>query len=84
MRHDPPLQGVRDVLLRHGLPQARFTRLWGGMGSNFDCEACGRIIGPNEIEFESEFRSGAESFTLRLHRQCWENWGLDESAQRQA
>ena len=45
-----------------------------------ECEACGRIIGPSEIEFESEFKRGAESLTLHLHRQCWENGGSDESA----
>jgi hypothetical protein len=77
MRDDLPLQGVHDVLIRRGLPGGRFIRLWGGMGSKCQCEACGRIIGPTEIEFESEFRRGAESLTLHLHRQCWESWGLD-------
>lgn len=80
MRDNSPLQSVRDVLLRRGLPAGRFIRLWGGMGSKYQCEACGLNIGPTEVEFESEFKSGAESLTLYLHRQCWESWGLDESA----
>ena len=72
---------MRAALERHGLPEARFVRLWGGMGSNYCCEACGQIIGPDDAEFESEFRHGAESITLRLHRRCWENWHLDASAE---
>jgi hypothetical protein len=80
MGHDTLLHDVSDVLLRRGLPGGRFIRLWGGMGSKSQCEACGRIIGSSEVEFESEFRRGAESLTLHVHRQCWESWGIDDSS----
>lgn len=80
MRDNSLPQSVRDVLLRRGLPAGRFIRLWGAMGSKYQCEACGLNIGPSEVEFESEFTCGAESLTLHLHRQCCESWGIDESA----
>ena len=77
---DSPPQYVRAVLERRGLPGGRFVRLWGGMGSAFLCEACQRLIGPEEVEFECEFRHGSQSLTLRLHRKCWENWHVDDAA----
>jgi len=76
---DRPSQGAREVLERHGLPEARFVRLWGGMGSQCRCDACGETIEPDEVEYELEFSQDTESITLRLHRECWENWSLEET-----
>jgi hypothetical protein len=62
-----------------GLPEGRFVRLWGSMGSDRRCEACGQIIESYEVEFESEFRHGARIIMLLLHRSCWERWHLEEA-----
>jgi hypothetical protein len=76
---DRPARSVREVLERRGLPAGRFVRLWGGSGSQCSCEACERIIEPDEVEYELEFSDGTQSITLRLHRECWENWSLEET-----
>src|ERR1700730_1854423 len=71
---DRPARNAREVLERRGLPVGRFVRLWGGSGTQCPCEACERIIEPDEVEYELEFSDGTNSITLRLHRECWENW----------
>lgn len=66
--------GIRDLLARRGLPEAQFERLWGGRGTLACCEACGRTITGDDVEYELEFRHGAQNLTVVLHRDCWEEW----------
>jgi hypothetical protein len=71
-----PTQGIRELLARRGLPDAQFERLWGGHGTHCCCEACGRTISGDEVEYELEFRQGAQRLTVVLHRDCWEEWRM--------
>ena len=64
----------RQFLRLKGLPDARFVKLWAGHGSLARCEGCGQVIGSDEMEFELQFRQGAETATIKLHRECWEPW----------
>ena len=66
--------GIRELLSRRGLPDAQFDRLWGGSGTQCCCEACGRTIAGDEVEYELEYRQGAQIVTVVLHRDCWEAW----------
>jgi hypothetical protein len=65
---------IRDLLSRRGVPEAQFERLWGGRGTLCCCEACGRTISSDDVEYELEFRQGAHNLTVVLHRDCWEEW----------
>jgi hypothetical protein len=67
-------QSIHDLLSRRGLPDAQFERLWGGRGTHCRCDACGRTISGDDVEYELEFRQGARSLTVMLHRDCWEEW----------
>jgi len=67
-----PAETIHELLSRRGLPDAQFERLWGGPGTHCCCEACGRIIAGDEVEYELEYRQGAHSLTVVLHRDCWE------------
>jgi hypothetical protein len=67
-------QSIHELLSRRGLPDAQFERLWGGRGTHCCCEACGRTISGDDVEYELEFRQGAQSLTVMLHRDCWEEW----------
>lgn len=69
-----PVQSIRELLSRRGLPDAQFERLWGGRGTQCCCEACGRPIAPDDVEYELEFRQGSQNVTMVLHRDCWEEW----------
>ena len=69
---NPPAGTIHELLSRHGLPDAQFERLWAGHGTHCCCEACGRIIAGDEVEFELEYRQGTRSLTVALHRDCWE------------
>ena len=71
-----PGESIRELLSRHGLPDAQFERLWAGRGTQFCCEACGRSIAGDEVEYELEYRQGTRSLTVVLHRDCWEEWRL--------
>ena len=65
---------IHELLSRRGLPDAQFERLWAGRGTHCCCEACGRTIAGDEIEYELEYRQGAQSLTVIMHRDCWEEW----------
>jgi len=67
-------ESVREMLSRHGFPDAQFTHLWAGRGTQCCCEACGRTITGDDVEYELEYRQGTHRLTVVLHRDCWEEW----------
>jgi len=74
LRANSPGENIRELLSRHGLPEAQFAGLWAGRGTQCCCEACGRIIAGDEVEYELEYRQGTHRLTVVLHRDCWEDW----------
>lgn len=74
LRTNSPGESIRELLARHGLPDAQFTRLWAGRGTQCCCEACGRTIAGDDVEYELEYRQGTHVLTVVLHRDCWEEW----------
>jgi hypothetical protein len=52
-----------------GVPGAR--RTWAGQGTNQPCSVCGRLIRPQEIEYEVELASGK---ILHFHFACQQVW----------
>ena len=71
---DSPGESIREMLSRHGFPDAQFTHLWAGRGTQCCCEACGRTITGDDVEYELEYRQGTHRLTVVLHRDCWEEW----------
>lgn len=53
------------------LPPDPPARSWVGKGTSRQCEACERIITPDEIEYEMDLVDGR---TLRLHADCLAVW----------
>jgi hypothetical protein len=51
-------------------PGAQFERLWAGYGKLARCDGCNDVIELDEIEYELEFRHGAEALMIKLHREC--------------
>jgi hypothetical protein len=67
-------QRLRAQLQLKVLPGAQFERLSAGYGALARCDGCNDVIETDEIEYELEFRCGANGLTIRLHRECWETW----------
>jgi len=71
---DARAQRVCAQLQLKVLPGAQFERLWASYGALARCDGCNDVIETDEIEYELKFRYGAESLTIKLHRECWETW----------
>lgn len=69
-----PAASIRELLSRRGLPDAQFEHLWAGRGTHCCCEACGRTIASDDVEYELDYRQGTQSLKVVLHRDCWEEW----------
>ena len=60
-------------------PSRKPERTWAGYGTGADCDVCHRVIEPNQIEYEVELADGSAMQVLHLHRQCFQQWALDDT-----
>ena len=62
------------------LPYRKPERTWAGYGTGADCDVCHRVIEPNQIEYEVELAAGSATHVLHLHRQCFQDWAVNETS----
>ena len=48
--------------------------MWGSRGTGVRCTLCGRVIGPDEVEYEVELNTASALGTLRFHLACHAIW----------
>jgi hypothetical protein len=65
----------REVLRLKGVPDARLDRLWAGPGTSSPCEGCGEVINAEETEYDLDYRQADRRVVIRMHRQCYDDWG---------
>jgi hypothetical protein len=74
---DPRSRLTRRILKRKGLPDAQLQNLYAGFGTSCGCDACGKLIAKDEVEYELDFRQGEATVTISMHLKCWESSRLD-------
>ena len=70
---------AREAMKSGNLPKHPPERMWGGPGSGVSCALCGKIVGPEEVEFELQFSSGGGTglITYHVHARCYAAWELE-------
>jgi hypothetical protein len=58
--------------------RAQLAHLWPLWGDESICDGCGGTIETDDIEYELQFSQTTETVSIRLHRDCWENWRVKE------
>jgi hypothetical protein len=53
---------------------AVFEHIAADYGDRSPCDGCNAPIDDDELEYQLQFRRGAQSITVRLHIDCWESW----------
>lgn len=57
---------------------AQLARLGSKCPDECSCDGCKSVIESDHPAYELEFRANAEIVTIRLHRECWESWRIEE------
>jgi hypothetical protein len=76
-------QRVRAAFNAGTLPKRSPTRTWGGPGTDAPCAICGRVVTPEEVEFEMEFEQGPGDLGPRnhcVHQRCFVAWELERQS----
>ncbi len=74
---------ARQLIAAGLLPMTDPARLYGGYGSNHECQLCAAPITAKEVEFELEFAtsdSASPKSILRFHLACHAIWDYERKA----
>jgi hypothetical protein len=65
--------------IQSSIPEgAQLSHLGSIWGDDVECIGCGLAIEQNDLAYQLEFRRNREIATIKLHRECWESWRIDE------
>jgi hypothetical protein len=73
---------ARNILQAGLLPRRGPDGTWGGKGVDVPCPICGERIGPDQLEYELQFRQeGAtpDVDLFHLHLRCFAPWEMERT-----
>jgi hypothetical protein len=74
---EAPSERITQKLWLGTLPCDDPMKVWGGPGSGFECDGCGRVISSEEPEHELQMKNGR---VMRFHVACAGLWRVLKAA----